>query len=248
MKFCKWFGVLFFFGLGCSLAADAQIGIYATATGNWFGGVTCQSFAAPCAESGGKVKPFGGNFGAFYDFRSFGPIRLGVDARGTVESSNKRADAAAGGPGIVKNYEGLAGLRATFRTPIHWLHPYAEIAGGYARNNASGLYTNTITINNNLKPPTSQTVLSYNPAAYTGYGLVKGFVGLDIPLLPYLSLRAIELGEGEAFGSAPILETTTVTTSGTSTTSSTVVNLRSGNSHGVQSVGAGIVINLPFLK
>ena len=111
MKFCKWFGVLFFFGLGCSIAADAQIGIYATATGTWFGGVTCPSFASPCAETDGKVKPFGGNFGVYYDWRTYGPIRLGFDARGAVETSNKRADSGAGGPGIVKNYEGLGGVR-----------------------------------------------------------------------------------------------------------------------------------------
>ena len=246
MKFCKWFGVLFFLGLGCSIAAHAQLGIYATATGNWFGGVTCPSFASPCAETDGKVKPFGGNFGVYYDWRKFGPIRLGFDARGTITSSNKRADSGAGGPGIVKNYEGLGGVRATVRTPIHWLHPYAEIAGGYARNNASGLYTNTVTINNNLTPPVSQTVLSYNPSSYSNYTELKGFVGLDIPLLPFLSFRAIELGAGGAFGSAPTLQTTTVTMSGSTTTTSTVVNTRSSDSHGIQSIGAGIVFTLPI--
>lgn len=247
MKFCKWFGVLFL-GLGCSITAKAQLGIYATPTGNWFGGVTCPSFAAPCAENGGKAKPFGGNFGAYYDFRNFGPIRFGVDARGSVESSNKRADAAAGGPGIVKNYEGLGGVRGTFHTPIHWLRPYVEVAGGIARNNASGLYTKTITTNNNANPPVTLTNVSFNPATYNNYGLFKGFVGLDIPLLPWLSFRAIELGEGVAIGSAPIYQTTTVTISGTSTTSSTVVNTRSSDSHGVQSIGAGVVITIPFTK
>jgi hypothetical protein len=194
------------------------------------------------------VKPFGGNFGAYYDFRSFGPIRLGVDARGSVQSSNKRADSSAGGPGIVKEYEGLAGVRATIRTPIHWLHPYAEVAGGISRNNASGLYTTTVTTNNTLSPPVTQTVLSYNPASYTDYGLVKGLVGVDIPLLPFLSFRAIELGVGEAFGSAPTMQTTTVSISGTTTTTSTVLNTRSSDSHGVQSIGAGIVFTIPFTK
>ncbi len=246
MKFCKWFGVLFFLGLGCSIAANAQVGIFATATGSWFGGVTCPSFAVPCAETDGKVKPFGGNFGAYYDLRTYGPIRLGFEARGALETSNKRADSGAGGPGIVKNYEGLGGVRGTFRTPIHWLHPYAEFAGGIARNNASGLYTNTVTTNNNLKPPVTQTVLSYNPSSYSNYGVLKGFVGLDIPLLPFLSFRAIELGLGGAFGSAPTIQTTTVTISGSTTTTSTVVNTRSDGSHGIQSIGAGVVFTLPI--
>lgn len=238
MKFCKWFGVLFFLGLGCSLTANAQLGIYVTATGDWFGGVTCPSYASPCAENDGRVKPFGGNFGAYYDWRNYGPIRLGFDARGAVQSSNKRADSAAGGPGIVRNYEALGGVKATFRTPIHWLHPYAEIAGGISRNNSSGLYTNTITTGPNAPPAT----LSYNPQNYTVYTLVKGYAGLDIPLLPYLSFRAIELGIGGAFGSTPTLQTTTV--SGTS--QSTVVNTYSPSTHGVQSIGAGVVFTLPI--
>src|ERR1700761_3039291 len=187
MKFCKWFGVLFFLGLGCSIAAKAQLGVYAPATGNWFGGVTCPSFASPCAETDGKVKPFGGNFGVYYDWRKYGPIRLGFDARGAVETSNKRADSSAGGPGIVRNYEFLGGVRGPFKTPIKWLHPFAEVMVGFARNNASGLYTNTITINNNLKPPVTQSAVTYDPSSYATYGLIKGFAGLDIPLLPYLS-------------------------------------------------------------
>lgn len=238
------FGIALVLFLLSSVAAHAQLGVYATATGNWFGGVNCPSFASPCAENDGKVKPFGGNFGAYYDYRTFGPIKWGFDARGAVQSANKRADAGAGGPGIVRNYEFLGGLRGTFRTPIHWLHPYAEIAGGLTRNNANGLYTNTITKNQNTL--VTQSVLSYNPSTYSYYGLVKGFVGLDIPLLPYLSFRAVELGLGGAFGSVPTLQTTNVTISGTSTTSSTTVNTYSPSTHGVQSIGAGIVFTLPI--
>jgi hypothetical protein len=242
------FGIALVLFLLSSVATHAQVGVYATANGAWFGGVTCPSFASPCAETDGKVKPFGSNFGAYYDFRTFGPIRFGVDARGAVESSNKRADSSAGGPGIVKNYEALGGVRASFHTPIHWLRPYAEIAGGYARNNATGLYTNTVTINNNVTPGLTQSALSYNAASYAGYTLFKGFVGVDVPLLPYLSIRAIELGEGEAFGSTPSFQTTTITTSGSATTSSTVINTRSPDTHGIQSIGAGIVFTFPLGK
>lgn len=247
MKFCNWLAV-FFLGLGCSIAANAQIGIYATATGDWFGGVACPSFASPCAETDGKVKPFGGNFGAYYEYRNLGPMRWGFDVRGAVQSSNKRADSAAGGPGIVRNYDFLGGVRGTFHTPVKWLHPYAEVAAGFSRNNASGLYTNIVTTNNNLNPPVTQSVLTYNPSNYTIYPLVKGYVGLDIPLLSWLSFRAVELGAGGAFGSAPTVQTTTVTISGTTTTTSTTVTTHSPDSHGIQSIGSGIVITLPFNK
>jgi hypothetical protein len=240
------FGIALVLFVFSSVAAHAQLGVYATATGNWFGGVTCPSFASPCAENDGKVKPFGGNFGAYYDWRNYGPVKLGFDVRGAVQSSNKRADASAGGPGIVRNYEFLGGFRGTFHTPIHWLHPYAEITGGITRNNANGLYTNTVTINKNVNPPVTSTSLSYNPSTYDVYGVVKGFVGLDIPLLPYLSFRAVELGIGGAFGSTRTLQTQTVTISGTTTTTSTTVNTVSPDSHGIQSIGAGIVFTLPI--
>jgi len=219
-----------------SVAAHAQFGIYATANGNWFGGVNCPSFASPCAENDGKVKPFGGAYGIYYDFRNVGPVRLGVDARGAVESANKRADSGAGGGGIVRHYEVLGGVRATFHTPVKWLHPYAEIAGGITRNNASGLYTNTIHV-----PAPPPPILSFNPQQYTVYPLIKGFVGLDIPLMPFLTFRAVELGIGGAFGSTPTLQTTTVTSSGTNTS----VNTSSPSTHGVQSIGTGVVITFP---
>ena len=56
---------------------------------------------------------------------------------------------------------------------------------------------------------------------------------MDIPLLPYLSFRAIELGLGEAFGSAPTVQTPTATT-------------YSPDTHGIQSIGAGVVFTLPI--
>jgi len=234
--------ILFLFS---SVAAHAQVGIYATITGSRFGGVTCPSFASPCAESNGDVKPFGANFGAYYDWRTYGPVLLGFDVRGGVQSANKRADAGFGGASTVRYYEALGGVRGTFHTPVHWLHPYAEILGGFTRNNASGLYTNTITINNNVTPPVTQSFLSYNPEMFKIYPEIKGIVGLDIPLLPFLTFRAVELGAGGAFGSTPTLQTTTVTTTGTTSTTSTVLNTSSPDSHGIQSISTGVVFTFP---
>ena len=58
------FGIALVLFLLSSVATHAQVGVYATANGAWFGGVTCPSFAPPCAETDGKVKPFGSNIGA----------------------------------------------------------------------------------------------------------------------------------------------------------------------------------------
>jgi hypothetical protein len=42
------------------------------------------------------------------------------------------------------------------------------------------------------------------------------------------------------------MQTTTVTISGTTTTTSTALTTQSGSTHGVQSIGAGIVFTLPI--
>jgi hypothetical protein len=158
------------------------------------------------------VKPYGGAFGAYYDFKDLGPVRIGVDLRGDVLGTNKRADSSAGGQGIVRQYATLGGLRGSIKTPIHWLRPYAEVAGGYTRNNAIGQYTFAPV------PSGAPALVSFNPNVYANYGVVRGYVGADITIFPFLDLRAIELGAGEAFGSS---------------------------SHTTESIGAGIVFHLP---
>ena len=217
------------FGLAGS--AYAQLGVYGMATGQRFSGVTCPSFASPCASNDGVVRPYGGTFGIYYDFKNLGPVRIGADVRSDVLTSNKRADSSAGGEGILRAYNTLGGLRGSFRTPIHWLHPYAEIAGGYSRNNSIGQYT----ITSNALSSVSQ--VNFNPAIYSNYTLVKGFVGLDVAIFPFLDLRAIELGEGEAFGSAANVRT--VNSDGS------VSQTFSPSTHGTQSIGAGLVLHLP---
>ncbi len=229
-----------------SSAAYAQFGVYGTVTGQRFGGITCPAFAGPCGDKNGRIQPFGGSFGGFYDFYSIGPARLGIDVRGDVLTANKRADNYAGGGGITRQYAGMAGVRGTFRTPISWLKPFASIDGGYIRNNASGLYTTTTTTNTSTTPNIVTSGTTFNPNLYTSYGLVKGFVGLDVKLSSFFDLRAIELGAGEALGSAPTLATVTATTNGAVTTvTSSKITTNSSGSHGLTSIGAGIVFHFP---
>lgn len=236
MSFRKLLPLLAVFVLGLVRPASAQFGVYATFKGQRLGGVACPSFAAPCANNGGRVQPYGGNFGGFYDFRNVGPVRLGVDVRGDVLSSNKRGDSSAGGVGLVREYAVLAGVRGSVRTPISWLHPYAEVAGGYTRNNSNGVYTTTT--NTNTVTGLSTTSVFFNPEVYSNYALLEGFVGLDIRILPNLDLRAVELGAGEAFGSVP---TAVSVTSTNGKTSASTVTASSPSTHSITSVGAGVV-------
>jgi hypothetical protein len=190
------FGLALLSVLFCSVAARAQIGVYGTVTGERMTGFTCTDPQGQCSASGGVVRPYGGTFGAYYDFRSVGPIRLGVDLRGSVLNSNKSATTYASSVDAVRQYTALGGLRGELKLPLHWLHPYALVSGGYAHSNAAGTL----------------------PTEYQNYGLAEGFVGADITLLPFMDLRAIELGAGEAFGPS---------------------------SHSIQSIGIGVVFHTP---
>lgn len=188
------FGVATFLFLLSSIAVRAQLGVYGTVTGERMGGFTCTDAQGMCASSGGVVRPYGATFGAYYDFRSIGPVRLGVDLRGSVLNSNKSATTYASSTDAVRQYAVLGGVRGEFKMPVRWLRPYAQVSAGYGRTNAA----------------------STVPTQYAQYTQVQGFVGADIPLLPMLDLRAIELGAGEIFGPS---------------------------SHSIQSIGIGVVFH-----
>ena len=177
-----------------SFTALAQVGVYGTVAGERMGGFTCTDSSGTCASSGGVVRPYGGTFGAYYDFRTIGPVRLGVDLRGSVLNSNKSATTYSSSTDAVRHYAVLGGVRGEIATPLHWLRPYAQVSAGYAHSNAAS------------------TVVTQ----YANYTQVQGFVGADIPLLPMLDFRAIELGAGEVFGPS---------------------------SHSIQSIGVGVVFH-----
>lgn len=247
MLFRKLLPLFAVFALIYVSPARAQFAIYGTADGQRFGGINCPTFVAPCAQNAGHVTPYGGTLGVYYDFRDMGPVRLGVDLRGDLLGANKRADSSSGAKGTYRQYTALAGIRASFRGPLPLLHPYAEIAAGMTRNNASGLYTQTTTTYAGSPPPIQETSLSFNPNLYATYPLVKGFAGLDIRILPYLDVRAIEFGIGEAFGSVATVNTvsSTVNANGTVTTGTATTVTSSPTSHLTESIGAGVVFRFP---
>jgi hypothetical protein len=174
------FGIALVLFLLSSIAARAQYGVYGIVTGERMTGFTCQDPQGICSSNDGVVRPYGGQFGGYYDFRSMGPVRLGVDVRGAVLNSNKSATTYASSVDLVRQYSVLGGLRGEFKTPFRILHPYGQASLGYMHSNAAG--TNL----NNFK--------------YDDYMQVEGFAGLDITLLPVMDIRAIELGVGGAFG------------------------------------------------
>jgi hypothetical protein len=184
MSFRNFFVVVFLglgFGLGVSATAHAQLGVYGTYTANRLSGLTCFAPApATCSGANGTVNPSGVQGGIYYDFKSFGPIRLGGDLRGGVARSNKSASTSAGGDNLTTQNSVMVGARAVVKTPFSWLKPYGEVAGGWARSDVT--------------EPTH---------TYDNFAQYEGFVGADIHVLPVVDLRAIELGIGNMnrFGS-----------------------------------------------
>ena len=187
--------------IAASSSAFAQFGVYGTVTGENLSSFRCiTATAAPttgCTVSGTNVsvKPYGANFGAYYDLRSLGPVRLGVDLRGGVLNSSKDTFENLTSADVIRQYSALGGVRGSVATPIKLIRPYAEVAVGYARFgsvDARSLYP------------------------LQNYTEFEGLIGIDVPILPYMDIRAIELGAGALFGSS---------------------------THGMESVGAGLVFH-----
>ena len=172
------FGLALVLFLFSSIRAHAQFGAYGTITGERMTGFTCTDPQGQCSATGGVVKPYGSIFGGYYDFRSLGSVRLGVDVRGSVLNSNKSATTYASSVDQIRQYSALGGLRGEFKLPINWLHPYGVVSVGYMHSNAA----TTI------------------PTDYQNFTQVEGFAGVDATLLPWMDLRAIEFGVGGAFG------------------------------------------------
>jgi hypothetical protein len=219
-----FFGAAVFFGLAAS-SARAQFGVYGMYTGTDLTRITCLAATttppAACSSPNGNVKPFGGTVGAYYDFHTYGPVRLGVDLRGDFLHANKSGADATGGDRATIVHNVLAGIRGTFHTPISILRPYAQISAGWASSNATEPSCLT-TLGTTLL--CSDQVDTATPRKLDNFLQVEGFIGADLRVFPILDLRPIELGYGN------------------------MNRMGSGNgdgSLGVRSIGAGLVFHLP---
>ncbi len=141
-------------------------------------------------STNGSIEPVGGTGGVTYNFRTVGPVRLGVDARGSITSSTKAAYTsfvAAGG----HIDSGLAGLRATFHTPFLPIKPYVQGSVGVARTNFGTQYNSGLA---------TSGVTSQTGVQLTTHLEYDAFAGVDIAILPIMDFRLIELGYGAIQG------------------------------------------------
>jgi hypothetical protein len=235
MSFRKVLAVVFL-GLGLGAAAHAQLGVYGEYGVQQYGGVQCLATApitcsngapgvsASGSKSTGSISPTGGLGGVYYDFKTYGPVRLGVDFRAGNNHANKSASGSGGGDALTTGNFFLGGVRGSFHTRYSWLKPYAQVSVGYARSN--------------LTEPSCATssggillcggaVTNPNPRYDDNFLQIEGFVGADIKIFPVMDFRAIELGYGNMnrLGSGSSFD--------------------EASSVSVKSLGAGVVFHLP---
>ncbi len=203
-------------GLGCAVAARGQAGVYVGYTATRISGITCFDPQGDCSSKNGVVNPSGIEAGAYYDFKTFGPVRFGIDVRGGALHSNKSASTSAGGNNLTELDHVLVGARGSIHTPISWLNPYAQISVGYGRSNATEPFSLTLNSSGTPLPRTEDSFLMY-----------EGLVGLSVPIFPVIDLRPVELGIGNM---------NRVGNSGVGDGPSSV---------GLKSIGAAIVFHMP---
>lgn len=172
-------------------AAHAQAGVYATFTVERMSGIQSSPILPAGIAYNNSVNPLGFTGGAYYDFKSLGPVRLGVDVRGSSMNTHRGAQVSSDGAGA-HIFSGLGGVRLSFHTPIKYIHPYVEGAAGIGRSNYGVLSNSSI---NNYVTPGVQTLsnLEYH-----------GYVGVDVPFASFVDWRVFEVGYGalNSFGSA----------------------------------------------
>ncbi|MES2391253.1 MAG: hypothetical protein V4555_06420 [Acidobacteriota bacterium] len=231
MKFGKWFGLVLL-SVGFGLTAHAQLGVYVGYSATHFSGIQClapgtqlcSSQSSTDTSKTASVNPSGVMLGAYYDLKTYGPVRLGVDARYMHDRSNKSASDIGGGLDATGANTFLVGARGSIHVPLVWLKPYAEAAFGITSSDVTEPFCST-TANPACAPGIPNPANS--PRKFDNFFRYEGFLGADLKLAPMLDLRLIELGIGNMnrSGSAGYANST--------------------SSVGLQSIGAAVVFHLP---
>ena len=163
--------VLFAALLALAVSAHAQFAVYGTATVERISDINNLAPTITGTSYDKSVNPLGFAGGVFYDFRTLGPVRIGVDLRGS-KLTTRRGDVTGYEGTGAHLYSGLGGIRAQFHTPIHILLPYVEGMAGIGRSD----YGLSYRLSNNLE--------------------YHAYAGLDLRISPLLDLRVAELGYG----------------------------------------------------
>jgi hypothetical protein len=135
-----------------------------------FNSIYATTSPVPTVNTAGNFWAYGGTFGIYDDFLKLGPLKLGADGRGFVQSSSNSNN-------TYGNHlrGGLAGLRLALHVPLVPAKPYIQAEIGGASTNYGQNSTNT------------------------GNFAYQVQVGADFTIFPHVDARA-EYGVGELIG------------------------------------------------
>jgi hypothetical protein len=156
-------------------AAHAQVvSIYATSSSARFSNVQTGTNLTPSGYQNQYTNFWttGIGGGLTFNFLPVGPVRLGLDFRGSTRQGTVGADTA------------MAGFKVGFHPPVIPIKPYLQASGGYVA-------TRTVNVSSDV-PPNSTFNNQY--AAWEILG------GVDFPLAPFLDVRLVEVGGGTGYG------------------------------------------------
>jgi len=172
--------------LALAPVAHAQFAVYGTFNVEQLSNIQSSPLAISGVAYNNSVNPIGGTAGIYYDFKNFGPVRIGADLRGTIQRDNRGGQAASNGSGT-RIQSGLLGVRAVFHTPINILKPYGQLSGGIGRSNYGFLLTRNTGNTGDFTPSNITLVNNFEYHVYAG---------LDIKVLPVMDFRLVEFGYG----------------------------------------------------
>lgn len=174
------FALALLFCVAVPFAAHGQIvEIYAQSVNTHFSNVPTGAYynqGGTYSEQYGSFFASGVGGGLTFNVVPVGPLKLGVDFRGSTVSGTDGYDTAMGG------------LKLAFKAPGIKPHPYLQASGGYLATRTHNVSTTS----------TGAAVGGTVENQYAGYEV---FAGLDYPLLPFLDAR-IEAGMGQAFNTS----------------------------------------------
>jgi hypothetical protein len=124
----------------------------------------------------------GFNVGATVHLFTLGPVKLGLDLRGSPTKT--------GTPGVADFF---AGIKANLNLPSTRLKPYVQVSGGL-------LYLRTTDTTTEVNAPTPGVTISFTTTgtAYQRVGAYEFIGGLDYRILRFVDLRVAEVGVGRA--------------------------------------------------
>ncbi|SFS13415.1 hypothetical protein SAMN05421771_2298 [Granulicella pectinivorans] len=177
-----------------AVSAHAQLAGYATLTVSRMSNLQSSPYAAPLAPNpiDNSFNPLGGTFGAYYDFKTLGPVRLGVDARTMLLTTKQGAESGYNGVGG-KVYSYLGGVRGTFHTPLKAFEGYVQGSAGLGQSNYGFPPAAIAAVTKETNTPASRIIYKNNFEYHA-------FVGLQLHVTPIAEWRVFEVGYGALSG------------------------------------------------